>query len=169
MTDQKKVKSKNHHRSARHLARVFVLLGLYQWMTDPTKDYAGIEAHLEGLLHDEGEPLEGSGILPSDFPNADHALFARLLAGVLDRNEEVSEIVSRYIDRDLSRVSFVERAILFLGTFELLACPETPWRVILNESVELAKEFGSGYRFTNAVLEKVAREVRPEETAQSKK
>ena len=56
--------------------------------------------------------------------------------------------------------------MLFIGTYELLSCPETPWRVVLNESIDLAKEFGSGYRFTNAVLEKVAQEVRPEETAQ---
>ena len=121
--------------SSRHLARVFALLGLYQWLADPEQDYAAIEAHLAGLIEDEGEQIEGCDIRPT-------------------------------VDRDLSRVSLVERAVLFIGAFELLACPETPWRVILNESVELAKEFGSGYRFTNAVLEKIAHEVRPAETAE---
>ena len=63
----------------------------------------------------------------------------------------------------------VEHAILYVGTYELMHCPQTPWRVVLNESIELAKEFGSGYRFTNAVLEHVARDVRAEECAEAAK
>ncbi len=164
MTEKKECRRPSH--SARHLARVFVLLGLYQWLADPMQDYAAIEAHLSGLLHDEGEQLEGCDIRPQDFDAADKALFKKLLSGVLDSHEEVAGIAARYVDRDLARVSMVERAVLFIGTYELLSCPETPWRVVLNESIDLAKEFGSGYRFTNAVLEKVAQEVRPEETAQ---
>lgn len=163
MTEHKESHRQSH--SARHLARVFVLLGLYQWLADPTQDYAGIEAHLSGLLHDEGEQLENCDIRPSDFDRADKVLFKDLLAGVLNRNAEVAEILSHHVDRELSRVSMVERAVLYIGAYELLACQETPWRVVLNESVELAKQFGSGYRLTNAVLEKVAREVRPDETA----
>ena len=145
--------------SSRHLARVFALLGLYQWLADPEQDYAAIEAHLAGLI-------EGCDIRPSDFASCDRAFFRTLLSGVLDRMTEIEPLVAKTVDRDLSRVSLVERAVLFIGAFELLACPETPWRVILNESVELAKEFGSGYRFTNAVLEKIAHEVRPAETAE---
>ena len=114
MTEHKEGHRKSAAHSARHLARVFVMLGLYQWLADPSQDYAGIEAHLSSLLHDEEEQLEGSDIRPTDFEKADRELFTKLLAGVLDR---------------------------------------------------LVKQFGSGYRFTNAVLELVAREVRPEETA----
>ena len=109
--------------------------------------------------------LEGSDIRPTDFEKADRELFTKLLAGVLDRHAEVADAIARHADRELSRISLVERAVLMIGTYELMACPETPWRVILNESIELVKQFGSGYRFTNAVLELVAREVRPEETA----
>ena len=152
--------------SSRHLARVFALLGLYQWLADPEQDYAAIEAHLAGLIEDEGEQIEGCDIRPSDFASCDRAFFRTLLAGVLDRMSEIEPLVAKTVDRDLSRVSLVERAVLFIGAFELLACPETPWRVILNESLELAKEFGSGYRFTNAVLEKIAHEVRPAEPAE---
>ena len=72
---------------------------------------------------------------------------------------------SPFVDRDLKRVSLVERAILFIGTYELLRCPQTPYRVVLNETIELAKHFGSGYRFTNAVLERVAAKVRAAEFA----
>ena len=84
---------------------------------------------------------------------------------MLDRHAEVAEVIARHADRELSRISLVERAVLMIGTYELMTCPETPWRVILNESIELVKQFGSGYRFTNAVLELVARDIRPEETA----
>lgn len=150
-------------RSKRHLARVFTLLGLYQWLADPSQDFEAICAHLSGLIHDEGEQLEGCMIRPGDFERCDGAFFRMLLSGVLARMDEIEPVVARHLDRDIKRVSLVERAVLFIGTFELMANPETPWRVIMNESVELAKEFGSGYRFTNAVLEQVARELRPAE------
>ena len=56
MTEHKEGHRKSAAHSARHLARVFVMLGLYQWLADPSQDYAGIEAHLSSLLHDEEEP-----------------------------------------------------------------------------------------------------------------
>ena len=62
MTEHKEGHRKSAAHSARHLARVFVMLGLYQWLADPSQDYAGIEAHLSSLLHDEEEQLEGSDI-----------------------------------------------------------------------------------------------------------
>lgn len=162
MTD--KAHPTRRQRSPRHLARIFVLLGLYQWLADKTLTAAQIEDHLGGLIHDEGEQLEGCDIRPEDFQHCDRELFAQLLNGILAENEAVEAAFAPFVDRDLKRVSMVEHAILYVGGYELLRCPQTPWRVVLNESVELAKEFGSGYRFTNAVLERVAREVRAEET-----
>ncbi len=150
---------------ARHQARVFVLLGLYQWLTDPTLDFAGIEAHLKDLIHEEGAQLEDCDIDPADFDRCDKPLFDELLSGVLDNKDELLATVTRFVDRDFNRVSLVERAVLLLGTYELMKCPQTPWRVVINESVELAKRFGSGYRFTNGVLEQVAKDVRPDEVA----
>lgn len=161
MTD----KVRGARRSGRHLARVFVLLGLYQWLSDKSLRYATIEEHLSGLIHDEGEQLEGCDIEPSDFEHCDRELFKELLSGVLSEAEAVEAVFSKCVDRDVRRISMVEHAILYVGAYELMRCPQTPWRVVLNESIELAKEFGSGYRFTNAVLEKVAREVRPQECA----
>jgi len=140
MTEHKEGHRKSAAHSARHLARVFVMLGLYQWLADPSQDYAGIEAHLSSLLHDEEEQLEGSDIRPTDFEKADRELFTKLLAGVLDRHAEVADAIARHADRELSRISLVERAVLMIGTYELMACPETPWRVILNESIELVKQ-----------------------------
>ncbi len=148
---------------SRHRARVFVLLGLYQWLANPTKDYAGIEAHLNELIQDDGAPLDECDIDPKDFKNCDKALFEELLSGVLDKHVEIEAMITPFIDRDLSRVSLVERAILYLGTYEFMYCPQTPWRVVINESIELAKRFGSGYRFTNAILDQVAHKVRQTE------
>ena len=79
MTEHKEGHRKSAAHSARHLARVFVMLGLYQWLADPSQDYAGIESHLSSLLHDEEEQLEGSDIRPTDFEKADRELFTKLL------------------------------------------------------------------------------------------
>jgi len=64
----------------------------------------------------------------------------------------------------------VERAILYIGAFELAEHPQTPFKVVLNEAVELGKSFGAaeGYRFVNGVLEKVAGALRPDEVAKSR-
>lgn len=115
MTEHKEGHRKSAAHSARHLARVFVMLGLYQWLADPSQDYAGIEAHLSSLLHDEEEQLEGSDIRPTDFEKADRELFTKLLAGVLDRHAEVADAIARHADRELSRISLVERAVLKIG------------------------------------------------------
>ncbi len=109
--------------------------------------------------------LDGAHLTSDDFARADRELFEALLSGVLLHAEETEAAFSKHVDRDLKRVSLVERAILYLGAYELAHAPQTPYRVVLNEAIELAKTFGSGYRFTNAVLEKVARDVRAEEFA----
>lgn len=154
-------KDKGQKVSPRHLARVFALLGVYQWFADPTRDYASIEAHLSSLLQDDdGEVVEGTNVLLRDFVLADKAFFAQILEGSLNRQAEIQKIVAEAVDRDWNHVSMVERCVLVLGTFELLACPETPYRVILNEYIELAKEFGSGHRYTNAVLNTIAAKLR---------
>ena len=119
MTEAHKPSRQAH--SPRRLARVFALLGVYEWIANPELSAEKIEQGLRALIEEEdGGP-------------------------------------------DLKRVSLVERSILFLGTFELMRAPETPYRVVLNEAIELAKRFGSGYRFTNAVLERVAEKVRETE------
>ena len=101
MTEHKEGHRKSAAHSARHLARVFVMLGLYQWLADPSQDYAGIEAHLSSLLHDEEEQLEGSDIRPTDFEKADRELFTKLLAGVLDRHAEVADAIAKKLGLEL--------------------------------------------------------------------
>ncbi len=165
MTESDKRARHRAPHTPRHLARVFALLGLYQWIADPSLSCADIESRIAGLIRDEDGEIEGCGIKPEDFENCNRKLFAELLSGVLAARSEVEPLVTEFVDRDLKRVSLVERAILFLGTFELLKKPQTPYRVVLNEAIELAKEFGSGYRFTNAVLVHVAQKTRTDEYA----
>ena len=89
----------------------------------------------------------------------------------LGRSEELRGIISPHLNRDFARLSPIERAILYIGSFELTAHPETPFKVVLNEAVELGKSFGGaeGHRFVNGVLEKVAAQLRPEEVARARK
>jgi len=80
-------------------------------------------------------------------------------------------IIAPHLDREFSRLSPIERAILYIGAFELAVHPETPFKVVLNEAIELGKSFGAtdGHRFVNGVLEKIAVALRPDEVARSRK
>jgi transcription antitermination protein NusB len=93
-----------------------------------------------------------------------------LLRGVRSRAAELETLIAPHLARDFARLSPVERAILYIGAYELAHHPETPFKVVLNEAVELGKSFGGtdGYRFVNGVLEKIAQALRPEEVARSR-
>ena len=87
------------------------------------------------------------------------------LIGRIDGADELRAAFSPYIDREVTALSPVEHAILLLGTYELRSRPEIPYRVVINEAVELAKSFGGtdGFRYVNGVLDKVAGSLRPHE------
>lgn len=164
MTEAHKLSRQTH--SPRRLARAFALLGVYEWITNADLTAAQIELTLPGLVEEaDGGRVEDADLSTEDWTRCDRALLSEMLIGVTMNRILLEETFGAFIDRDLRRVSLVERAILFIGTFELMRCPQTPYRVVLNESIELAKRFGSGYRFTNAVLERVAEKTRPEEFA----
>jgi transcription antitermination protein NusB len=93
-----------------------------------------------------------------------------LLRGVSSRAAELEALITPHLDRKFARLSPVERAILYIGAYELSAHANTPFKVVLNEAVELGKSFGGtdGYRFVNGVLEKIAQALRPEEVARSR-
>lgn len=133
-------------KAARRRAREFALQGIYQWLLS-ANDVAAIEAHF----------VEVSG-----FDKADTALFARLLRGALNDIDTLQQDFAPYIHRSVEELSPVERAILLLATYELRHDIETPYRVIINEAIELAKAYGGtdGHRFVNGVLDKLAAELR---------
>jgi transcription antitermination protein NusB len=138
-------------KTARRRSREIALQALYAWQL------AG------GNPLDELRSLDEEG-------HADRELAEALVRGVLERAEELKSLIAPCLDRDFARLSPVERAILYIGAFELQAHPETPFKVVVNEAVELGKSFGGtgGHKFVNGVLEKLAGGLRPDEAGRRK-
>ena len=138
-------------KTARRQAREIALQALYAWQLSGDDPLA------------QARSIEG-------FEKTDAKFVETLLRGVLERADELRDIISPYLSRDFGKLSPIERAILYIGAFELASHPETPFKVVLNEAVELGKSFGAtdGYRFVNGVLEKIAAALRPEEFARTR-
>ena len=115
------------------------------------------------------DPLEQARGLEG-FEKSDARFVESIVRGVRDRVAELDTLIAPHLDRDLARLSPVERSILYIGAFELASHPQTPFKVVLNEAIELGKSFGAaeGHRFVNGVLEKVATALRPEEVARAR-
>ena len=138
-------------RSARRRSRELAVQGLYQWLV--SLDDAGlIEAHLAQA---------------PDFGKADREHFNALLHGVIRDLDALHEAISPHLDRTVAELSPVEHATLLVGSFELAHHPEIPYRVVINEAVELAKTFGGtdGFKYVNGVLDRVAGKLRATEVA----
>ena len=138
----------------RRRAREFVLQGLYQWqLTGATPAQ---------VLKDLAE-LEGFERADGDFLNAE-------LKGAVKEFEPLRAQLEPLADRAWANMSPVERAILLIGAWELNHCPEIPYRVSINEGIELAKRYGGtdGHRFVNGILDRLAAQVRPDEVAARK-
>ena len=101
----------------------------------------------------------------------DAEYFSSLLQGIVNEASEIDKYLEKYMDRKISSVDPVERAILRLGCYEFLKCLDVPYRVILNEAVNLTKKFCAeqSHTFVNAVLDKVAHEHRSSETTKTNK
>ena len=162
-------KPHRHGRGARSLSRQFALLGVYQWLVSGA-DAATIERTLLSVLSDDGEPVAGATIDAGDFERCVKRHFSELLAGVINHAETLQQLIASHIDRDLSRLSLVERSVLMLAAYELKWHVEIPYAVVINEAVELSKQFGAaeGFRYVNGVLDKVAAEVRAAEVGAKK-
>ncbi len=137
--------------SPRHRAREFVVQGLYQHLVGG-QDSAAIIAHVESV---------------AGFEKAHRPLYDSLLDGVLNDLATLRAMLEPHIERPWDEVSPVERSILLMAACELRDHPETPWRVVINEAIELTKSYGGtdGHKFVNGVLDKLAPELRPAETA----
>jgi N utilization substance protein B len=137
-------------KSARRRSRELAMQGLYQWLLSH-EDGGAIEAHLAATS--------------PNFDKADLAHFGELLHGCIRGIDALHEQIEPHLDRKIVELSPVEHATLLVGTFELTRHLEIPYRVVINEAVELAKTFGGtdGYKFINGVLDKVASRTRPGE------
>lgn len=135
-----------HGLSRRGLARRVTMQALYQWLVNETP-----AERLLKEFHDE-----------DSLGRADVQYFKLLLHGTLREADTLTETFSEYLDRSLDQLDPVERAVLMVGCYELMFCPDVPWKVVVNEAVNLAKLFGGedSYKYVNGVLDKVARTVR---------
>jgi len=131
---------------ARSRARRLALQALYQWQL------TGMEAaEIEGHFHERDE-----------YADADADYFRELVLGVVARREELDAHLAPHLDRTVEEVDPVERALLRIGAYELAVRADIPYRVVLNEAVELARRFGAeqGHTYVNGVLDRVARRLR---------
>ena len=100
-----------------------------------------------------------------DFERADDEYFYQLLEGVIEHIPELDNRLTQFVDRGINELSPIEHAILCIAAYELIYDPSIPYRVAINEGVELAKRFGGtdGHKYVNGVLDKLAAEARPAE------
>ncbi len=134
-------------KSSRRRSREFALQGLYQWLLSGAEASA-IDAHIREL---------------DDFKRADTKHFNALLQGCIAGCAELDAVLVQHVDRKLAELSPVEHGVLLIGAYELKHCIDIPYRVAINEAVELAKSFGGtdGHKYVNGVLDKAAAELRP--------
>ncbi|MDR1648034.1 MAG: transcription antitermination factor NusB [Zoogloeaceae bacterium] len=137
-------------RSARRWARELALQSLYEWRIGGA-DAAALEAHFTDL---EGHR------------QADHALFLALVRGVLAEHEALAALLAEHLDRPFAELSPIEAILLLSAVWELAHSPDVPYRVVINEAIELAKVYGGtdGHRYVNGVLDKLAGKLRAQET-----
>jgi len=138
-------------RLSRRRSRELALQALYAWQ-------------LGG-----GDALEQLRALDEE-PRADKAHAEALVRGVHEGAAGLQALIVPCLDREFARLSPVERAILYIGAYELQSQPETPFKVVVNEAVELGKSFGGtgGHKLVNGVLEKLAGGLRPGEVGRGK-
>ena len=156
--------------SARRRARELAVQGLYGWLVGHGA-IAEIEKHLsersaEWIAEKNADKNADSDDSDGpDFARADRDYFERLLRGVTAQAVELEPLIAPLLDRTLDELAPVERAILLLAAWEMKQSLEIPYRVIINEAVELAKSFGGtdGHRYVNGVLDRLARELRSAE------
>ena len=156
LTDARPAAKKGPPKSARRRSREFALQGLYEWLLsgDPSDQNAGaIDAHIRDT---------------PGFDKADAEHYVALLHGSMTHVAALRAAVTPHLDRPIAELSPVEHAVLLIGAYELVHHVEIPYRVVINEAVEVAKSFGGtdGFKYVNGVLDKVAAELRPGESAQ---
>ena len=130
----------------RRKAREFAVQGIYQWLLNRQP-----VAEVVKQLRDD-----------PDYASIDEKMFLALLNGAINESAQLDQRLIKYVDRPIAELSPVEHAVLLLGAQELLHHLEVPYRVVINEAVELTKTFGGtdGHKFVNGVMDKLAAEVR---------
>lgn len=140
---------------ARHNARRYALQAMYQWQLAGTS-ISDIEAEFLNYHIDK---------------KLDLVYFKELIHGIPKHQHEIDEAMQPFLGRSLQDIDPIELAVLRLAIYELIKRPDVPYRVIINEALELTKKFGSveGYKFVNGILDRIAKKTRVTEIAMRKK
>lgn len=149
MTDKTTHANPSKNRTPRHRAREFALQGVYQWLLNGA-DAATVVNNIRAA---------------HGFDKADADHFGALLYGAIKEAPALREVIAPLIDRAITELSPIEHAVLLLGAFELKNNLDIPYRVVINEAVELTKSFGGidGHKYVNGVLDKLAASLRATE------
>ncbi|SDM57843.1 NusB antitermination factor [Oryzisolibacter propanilivorax] len=141
-------------KSGRSRAREFALQALYQYLVGGN-DAAAIDTFTRDL---------------SGFHKADSAHYDALLHGCTEGAQQLDALIEPHLDRSWAEVSPIEHAVMWIGAYEFQHCLDVPWRVVINECIELAKEFGGtdGHKWVNGVLGALAPQLRAAEVAADK-
>jgi len=136
----------------RRRARRRALQALYQWQ----------------ITGQEAKEILRQFLAVQDMEGVDEDYFETLLCGIVAGQEGIDAKLEPFLDRPMGQVDVMERVVLRIGAYELLNCPDLPFRVVLDECVDLEHRFGSeqGHSFVNAVLDKAARQWRSAEAGQ---
>ncbi|MCK5727900.1 MAG: transcription antitermination factor NusB [Methylococcales bacterium] len=134
---------------AKTKARQCAVQALYQWQM------TGNDLSIIEMDFLEEDRLKG----------AQKSYFKALFYGVPKKLEVIDKALSEFVDRDVEKIDPVERAILRLGVYEFIHYTETPYRVIINEGVNLAKTFGAegSHKYINGILDKIGKKIRHRE------
>ena len=138
----------------RHRARSFAVQALYQWQ----------------LTGNDVEQIVLHFLNEMNYKKSDTEYFRQLVYAVVQQVSDLDAIFVPYLDRPLDELGPVELAILRLSTYEMLACLELPYKVVINEAVELAKTFAAAaaHKYINAVMDRVSLKLRHLETTAGK-
>jgi transcription antitermination protein NusB len=136
-------------KSGRSRAREFALQALYQ--------------HLVG--RNDAESIDMFTRDLAGFSKADTAHYDALMHGCIEQFADLNQLIEPFLDRPIAEISPIEHSVMWIGAYEFKHCLDVPWRVVINECIELAKEFGGtdGHKYVNGVLNGLASELRARE------
>lgn len=148
MTDAPPKKSVRGTR-ARSIARKLAMQALYQWQ----------------LTQQTAAEIKQQYLESEDSAGADEEYFSELVTNGIAQQPDIVATLTAFIDRPLEQLDPVEAAILMIGIYELKQRLDVPYRVVINEGVDLCKRFGAtdAHKYINAVLDRAAREIRAAE------
>ena len=137
-------------KPSRHLARRYAVQAIYQWQMN------------DGPMQE----IQDQFLEQKDPEKFDTTYFSTLILGVGQEKADLDALLSPLSSRELAQVDPIELAVLRLATYELKYCIQVPYRVVLNEALELNKVFGTpeGHKFVNGILDKLAKQLRSAET-----